>query len=279
MSIYSIYFSPTQGTKNITNTLAQGIGIYQEIDLCEYTDPIPERVFSENDICLIGVPSYGGRVPRTAVERINGFKGNGASAILVVSYGNRDYDDTLIELFDVVKSQGFTCIGGVAAIAEHSIMHQFASGRPDMDDMNQLKRFAKEVKEKIDASILTEVQVKGNHPYKELKEVPFHPTASDLCTMCGLCAKLCPVHAIPFDAPNQTKEEQCISCNCYLSYVSNPNNAAPMIPASFPSCALQSVKGCDCSTGYRSFSINLRKGSSSASPSLHTPPPKHTMSG
>ena len=82
----------------------------------------------------------------------------------------------------------------------------------DMDDMNQLKRFAKEVKEKIDASILTEVQVKGNHPYKELKEVPFHPTASDLCTMCGLCAKLCPVHAIPFDAPNQTKEEQCISC-------------------------------------------------------------------
>ena len=60
MSIYSIYFSPTQGTKNITNTLAQGIGIYQEIDLCEYTDPIPERVFSENDICLIGVPSYGG---------------------------------------------------------------------------------------------------------------------------------------------------------------------------------------------------------------------------
>lgn len=185
MSIYSIYFSPTQGTKNITNTLAQGIGIYQEIDLCEYTDPIPERVFSENDICLIGVPSYGGRVPRTAVERINGFKGNGASAILVVSYGNRDYDDTLIELFDVVKSQGFTCIGGVAAIAEHSIMHQFASGRPDMDDMNQLKRFAKEVKEKIDASILTEVQVKGNHPYKELKEVPFHPTASDLCTMCA----------------------------------------------------------------------------------------------
>ena len=72
--------------------------------MCEYTDPIPERVFSENDICLIGVPSYGGRVPRTAVERINGFKGNGASAILVVSYGNRDYDDTLIELFDVVNS-------------------------------------------------------------------------------------------------------------------------------------------------------------------------------
>lgn len=212
MSIYSIYFSPTQGTKVITNTLAQEIGTYQEIDLCEYTDQIQERIFSENDICLIGVPAYGGRVPRTATERIKGLKGNGALAVLVVSYGNRDYDDTLIELYDVVKAQGFTCVSGVTAIAEHSIMHQFASGRPDTDDINQLKTFAKEVKAKIDASRLTEVQVKGNRPYKELKEVPFHPTASDSCTMCGLCAKLCPVHAIPFEAPNQTNGEQCISC-------------------------------------------------------------------
>ncbi len=212
MSIYSIYFSPTQGTKVITNTLAQEIGTYQEIDLCEYTDQIQERIFWENDICLIGVPAYGGRVPRTAAERIKGLKGNGALAVLVVSYGNRDYDDTLIELYDVVKAQGFTCVSGVTAIAEHSIMHQFASGRPDTDDINQLKTFAKEVKAKIDASRLTEVQVKGNRPYKELKEVPFHPTASDSCTMCGLCAKLCPVHAIPFEAPNQTNGEQCISC-------------------------------------------------------------------
>ena len=45
MSIYSIYFSPTQGTKKITNTLAQEIGAYQEIDLCEYTDQIPENLF------------------------------------------------------------------------------------------------------------------------------------------------------------------------------------------------------------------------------------------
>ena len=158
------------------------------------------------------MPAYGGRVPRTAAERIKGLKGNGALAVLVVSYGNRDYDDTLIELYDVVKAQGFTCVSGVTAIAEHSIMHQFASGRPDTDDINQLKTFAKEVKAKIDASRLTEVQVKGNRPYKELKEVPFHPTASDSCTMCGLCAKLCPVHAIPFEAPNQTNGEQCISC-------------------------------------------------------------------
>lgn len=139
MSIYSIYFSPTQGTKVITNTLAQEIGTYQEIDLCEYTDQIQERIFWENDICLIGVPAYGGRVPRTAAEQHQRFKGYGCLGCLVVSYGNRDYDDTLIELYDVVKAQGFTCVSGVTAIAEHSIMHQFASGRPDTDDIKPIE--------------------------------------------------------------------------------------------------------------------------------------------
>lgn len=212
MSVYSIYFSPTQGTKTITNTLAQEIGEYKEIDLCVYTDQIHETTFSENDICCIGVPSYGGRVPHTAIERLNYLKGNGATAILVVSYGNRDYDDTLIELYDVVKAQGFLCICGVTAIAEHSIMRQFASGRPDSDDIKQLKEFAKEIQEKINTPVSTELKVKGNRPYKEYKGVPFHPITSNLCSQCGLCAKLCPVNAIPFKEPNTTDVEKCISC-------------------------------------------------------------------
>ena len=74
MSIYSIYFSPTKGTKVITNTLAQ-IGTYQEIDLCEYTDQIQERIFSENDICLIGVHSYEKRFLVQRREAHQRFKG------------------------------------------------------------------------------------------------------------------------------------------------------------------------------------------------------------
>ena len=213
MSIYSIYFSPTQGTKVITNTLAQEIGTYQEIDLCEYTDQIQERIFWENDICLIGVPAYGGRVPRTAAERIKGLKGNGALAVLVVSYGNRDYDDTLIELYDVVKAQGFTCVSGVTAIAEHSIMHKFAAGRPDETDQKELREFGKRVREYLEHQEKTgELSVPGNHPYKELGTIPFIPKPGKACNSCGRCAALCPVGAIDLNNVKKVDEEKCISC-------------------------------------------------------------------
>lgn len=39
-------------------------------------------------------------MPGIALERMNKFKGNHAKAILVVSYGNRAFEDTLKELAD-----------------------------------------------------------------------------------------------------------------------------------------------------------------------------------
>ena len=96
MSVYSIYFSPT---KEIVNLVANEFGSYQEIDLSKKEDMV-DQVFDADDVCVIGVPSYGGRVPGIALERMNKFKGNHAKAILVVSYGNRAFEDTLKELAD-----------------------------------------------------------------------------------------------------------------------------------------------------------------------------------
>ncbi|MEI3259538.1 MAG: hypothetical protein V8S03_09580 [Faecalimonas umbilicata] len=99
MSVYSIYFSPTNSTKEIANLVANEVGSYQEIDLSKKEDMV-DQVFDADDVCVIGVPSYGGRVPGIALERMNKFKGNHAKAILVVSYGNRAFEDTLKELAD-----------------------------------------------------------------------------------------------------------------------------------------------------------------------------------
>ena len=99
MSVYSIYFSPTNSTKEIVNLVANEVGSYQEIDLSKKEDMV-DQVFDADDVCVIGVPSYGGRVPGIALERMNKFKGNHAKAILVVSYGNRAFEDTLKELAD-----------------------------------------------------------------------------------------------------------------------------------------------------------------------------------
>ena len=104
--------------------------------------------FTENDICVIGVPSYGGRVPSIALERMKAYKGNNTKVVLVVSYGNRAYDDTLKELLDFFDNRGFSCVAAIAAIAEHSIMHQFATGRPDESDQTELIEFAQKISKK-----------------------------------------------------------------------------------------------------------------------------------
>ena len=67
-------------------------------------------------------------------------KGNQARAVLVCVYGNRAYEDTLIELKDVADKAGFVPAAAVATIAEHSIMHKFAAGRPDGQQKSYRKK-------------------------------------------------------------------------------------------------------------------------------------------
>jgi hypothetical protein len=52
----------------------------------------------------------------------------------VAVFGNRAIDDTLLELQDVLVASGFVCIAGMETVAEHSLMHQFGTGRPDQQD-------------------------------------------------------------------------------------------------------------------------------------------------
>lgn len=210
MSTYSIYFSPTGGTKKVTNFLAEQIDTFEEIDLCR---PVSEkRSFQKEDICLIGVPSYGGRVACTAVERMEYYEGNGAKAVLVIVYGNRAYEDTAVELYDVLKERGFQCVAAVAAIAEHSIMRQFAAGRPDEEDYGELKAFGEKIKEGLEHPVETELCLPGNRPYKEYHVFPMQPETTGICNDCGLCVKACPVCAISSGRPGETDTEACISC-------------------------------------------------------------------
>lgn len=212
MSIYTMYFSPAKSTEQIVTIIGKEFGDCTKIDLTR-KDLDSSYMFSKNDICIIGVPSYGGRVPSTALEKMDKFEGHQAKAILVVSYGNRAYDDTLRELQDFLSQRNFTCIGAIAAIAEHSIMHQFAAGRPDAADKKELTGFAKQILAKIDtAPERSTLKLPGNYPYREYHGLPLKPRASRQCTSCGLCAQLCPTGAIPKEAPATTNTSLCITC-------------------------------------------------------------------
>ena len=205
---YEITFSPTGGTKKSADLLSDAWKEKTEIDLLDKKADFA-KTFTEDDICLVAVPSFAGRVPAVATERLKMMQGNGAKAILVVVYGNRAYEDTFVELEDVLKDRGFQPVGGAAVVAEHSIFRAYGAGRPDEKDALQLKEWSLKLKEKAENG--GEVSFPGNRPYKPLGAIPMIPKA-EICQNCGKCVSICPVGAIPADNPKETDAERCISC-------------------------------------------------------------------
>ena len=205
MANYKIIFSPTGGVEKCADLLSAQLGnCWKEIDL---SHPISPIALKEEDLCIYAVPSFGGRVVPVATERMRSVQGNGAKAILLCVYGNRAYEDTLVEMQGTLNAQGFRCIAAVAALAEHSIMHQFATGRPDVSDEKMLQEFAGKIAANLDNTLTS---LPGNRPYKEYKVVPMVPQVNDTCSGCRLCVEECPVEAIGNDFT--VDPQKCIGC-------------------------------------------------------------------
>lgn len=213
MKLYEICFSPTGGTKKAADILAKELAEeIQPVDLTDSSMDFSDISLDENNIAVIAVPSYGGRVPELAVKRLSLIKGNSAKAVLVCVYGNRAYEDTLAELQDTAKQAGFRIISAAAAIAEHSITRQFAAGRPDEQDQIQLREFAKKIQAKLTAGDISEPSIPGNRPYKKGGGSGMVPKPTKDCVKCGLCAEKCPVQAIDQNDPAKVDGKLCFSC-------------------------------------------------------------------
>ena len=194
MSVYRMIFSPTGGTERAAELLLRPWGTEAVlIDLTDAAADYRQYHFGPEDICLAAVPSYGGRVPEIAVTRLAQMTGGGARAMLLAVYGNRAYEDTLLELKDTLTAAGFRPIAAAAAVAEHSIMRQFGAGRPDAADERMLAGFGQRIKQVLDEDDAAELRVPGSKPYRDYGGVPFTPKAGKRCTTCGLCAAKCPV--------------------------------------------------------------------------------------
>ena len=214
--VTGIYFSPTGHSKKAVRAIVSRIG--GNTGYVDLTGPgrRPDYHFHENEVAVVGVPAYGGRLPETAVERLQKLHGNQTPVVLVVTYGNRDYDDALLELKEVLVARGFRPLSAAAVVAEHNIAPCFAAGRPDGADGKKLRRFADQTARKLrevsSNYALGELSVKGKHPYKEFHGARLKIRVSSSCSNCGACIRKCPVQAISRTDSRVMDEERCISC-------------------------------------------------------------------
>ena len=214
--VTSVWFSPTGQSRQVVELIRGEIpGNGGFADLTDWKTNRPDYGFTEDEAVIVGVPVYGGRVPATAVERLKKLHGNDTPAILAVTYGNRAYEDALLELRDILTEQGFRPVAGAAISAEHNIVH-FAEGRPDEKDREKIREFGRKaaeiLKEIYSSHEIGSLLVKGNHPYRLYGTFPIKLKVGVGCNGCGLCIKKCPVQAISRTDPKVTDESCCIGC-------------------------------------------------------------------
>ena len=215
--VWAVYFSATGTTEKTVKCIASAAAEELELpwEAASFTLP-GEREnklrFSVDDLVIFGAPVYAGRVPNVLLPYLHEkIEGAGALAIPVVLFGNRNYDDALIELRDILQTAHFACIAAGAFVGEHAFSRTLGAGRPDEKDLVLMKNFGEAVARKVQdlPSVPDQpVAVRGETPirpyYKPrdrhgefiniLKVKP--KTDMHKCTGCGFCAQHCPMGAI-----------------------------------------------------------------------------------
>lgn len=215
MRVVQIVFSPTGGTQRTADAVTEVFGVpASRIDLTQHEGTNEPIKLTEEDLAIIAFPSYGGRVPPPAAQRFSHLEGRHAACILICVYGNRAYEDTLAEMGDLARHAGFRIVAAISAVAEHSIAHQYAAGRPDHQDIETLQGYARQIIEKLNSTDgrFISPTLPRNHPYKKTVIPKLVPKATHSCTLCGSCARKCPAQAISHSNPMETDKRKCISC-------------------------------------------------------------------
>lgn len=215
MKTHIIYFSATYTTRTVCQGIARRIG--GDIVEHDITNEAPKEnvEIGPDDRVLFGAPVYCGRIPEMAAERIRNFVGHNTKAVTVVVYGNRAFDDALLELTRLVETNGFRVIAASAFIGRHCIFPTVATNRPDAEDEKKMEEFACTCRKMLEADVNTwkSIELPGNkEEYCPHGRVPFCPVPTDDCINCGTCAELCPTGAISRADAHEVNADLCIAC-------------------------------------------------------------------
>lgn len=262
-----VYFSPTATTKTVLDAIAKGTGYAvdsYDITLSKAREKVPQKL--DASLIVFGAPVYSGRVPKVAADCFKQLSASKIPVVPVVVYGNREYEDALLELKDIcVQCKGVPVAAG-AFIGEHSFSTPpapIAPGRPDENDLACAADFGKKIGRLLETAdpnkAAGDLVVPGNVPYKKItvaKGVPFIDVSDD-CTACGTCVAVCPVDAINEDDGFCTLDDICIHCCACIKAC--PESARTMKDGPFKDVAAKLNQTCGVRKEPETFFADIQK--------------------
>jgi len=233
--IHSLYFSPTGGTAKYARAMAEGAAeaLACPAEISAFTLPREReevRHFSSDELLIIGSPTYAGKLPNKILPDFQEkLRGEHTPVLLFVTYGNRNFDNSLAELLSVLRANGFLPLAA-AAFARRPA----GSGPPfppgtRAGGTTAARGFAARAAETLKTAAFADAEAaslaftvpgdaeapyyvpKGEDgsPAKFLKAKPL--TDLSKCLHCGACAAHCPMGSI--DSSDTSKVPGiCIKC-------------------------------------------------------------------
>lgn len=228
-----VYFSATDVSKKYAKAAARAFNC--EVKAYDFTlpkdrDPKLAPAFEKDEFVILSLPVYGGRIPPVCDEYVKALKGDGTPCMIIATYGNRDFEDALAEMEDIMNDGGFVVTSAAAVVGRHSFSDEIAGNRPDKDDLAGMERFALKVIENGFKPI--EVgKIPGNRPYKERNSAPntLMPVTSDECINCKSCAKRCPNGVISVENPKLRVKDASACLRCHRCVVYCPKHAISFV--------------------------------------------------
>lgn len=234
LNLRTIYFSATGTSKKVALAISQSIATEFVVEDITFQS-LQNTTYATDDLLCVAVPVYGGGVAPVALKRLEAIRGNNTPAVVVVVYGNRNFERAAVQMSDFLAERGFITIAVAAFVGEHSYsteQYPIAVGRPAEGDINDAKHFGQLVKEKLATGIesvdVSALQcpdsgeenvkafvefVKGYQAEQAKNPIKLLPiTDEDRCVMCGVCVDVCPMEAIDRENVSVVDSTLCIKC-------------------------------------------------------------------
>ena len=121
-NVHVMSFSPTGGSRKAAMEVGKQIALSAgcavgELSLNRPDDRAAQYHFGPEDLLVLAYPVYGGWMPALLEETMTHLAGENTPAVVLAVYGNRAYEDALLEGVERLEKQGFVPIAAGAFVA------------------------------------------------------------------------------------------------------------------------------------------------------------------